>query len=169
MLPQPLIEEERCDLATYLKELRLADLNGLYASEDACREAIVNLRHGRRFGPPSGYQVFTVVCTSSACLNYNREWNAIRVPTDCRCADFTLNRCPHLDPNELLCKWSELCYDSDVYQERFCAPEACGRAATNEDDWRKCGALQNASPAHVAVAVAAAVALSAWLARNGVM
>jgi hypothetical protein len=93
------------------------------------------------FSPPSPYEAFNVLC-KGICRVYTAHWFRIQmaaVGTGCDCArDIEKGSffCPVSAPS-MLCRFTGLCLNESYYERSTCAPEACGRFATNERDWRE--------------------------------
>ena len=136
-----------CDVSSYMVSLDYELSNGLLEAEARCDEAMRMLA-SMRFGPPSEHDIFEATC-KGPCQEFaarvDRQQASADPPCDCqklkRAGYFTF-KCRN--PNTYLCRRTGYCLDYAEYWKSYCTASACGRWATNEDDWRTsriaCGA-----------------------------
>lgn len=128
-------EEQRCNYAFYQEMLAFEVSSGLAKSKADCVSYLDHLKR-LQFGPPSQWEIFNMMC-KTACRSYYDRWFRIISQTDCDCTLFNPPSCP-ASPTDLLCLVTQFCYPWDAYYSNYCAPDACGRQANNEDSWRHC-------------------------------
>lgn len=140
-----------CDLSLYQQGYDQEVEQGLFIQMAECEDT---LRYAvqLRFGPPTAWEIFNVMCRG-ICREYTARYKRLQVyesSTACSCAT-TQNKCPR-DTNEMLCSATNYCYDSEFYQTTTCAPTACGRWATCEADYRNarqaCGLYFDSAAPH---------------------
>lgn len=161
-LKTPIAEEDSCPSGGYWRLVHdLESSTNISAFKDACSVAVLDLKFGGHlFGPPSQWEEFGAVCRS--CSRYTVLLDGLTASSSCNCEKFQYGMCPHLTPEAMLCDLYQICYDHKEYQAKYCAGDACGVTARDEDTWRKCGARRQA---HLSLIVASVMSIAvAWTA-----
>jgi hypothetical protein len=108
---------------------------GIQRAQADCTSYLDQLQR-QQFGPPTQWEIFNMMC-KTACRSYYDRWFRLVSQTGCDCTKVVTPRCfPSV--TDLLCKVVGFCYDFDTYFPAYCASDACGRLADNEDSWRRC-------------------------------
>ncbi len=158
------VEEANCDMATYVNSVHAVERTANFSGfEDGCQSAITALiRSGKKFGPPSAFERFVVLCRT--CAKYDSVWSPVAAAAACDCYSFGLNRCPHWNPVDMMCAATGVCANQTVYWNQNCAISACGSTAVDEASWRKCAGFSILAKFDVAVAVFATLFTALWTA-----
>ncbi|KAA0151576.1 hypothetical protein FNF29_04500 [Cafeteria roenbergensis] len=169
-------EEQICDYTTYFRSYAFEITEGFDTRGRDCEANVLALQR-LQFGPPTEWEIFTSVCKGD-CKAYTDRITRILGVTDCDCSRVAdpLYRCP-ATPTDYLCRAMQICLDYEQYMADYCSESACGRFATNEDDWRteraKCPgsaatpALLAGLAALVAVFATAAAGAAPWRGLGG--
>ena len=153
-------EEQICDYNTYSRAYAFEISEGFDTLALDCQANVVALRR-LQFGPPTEWEMFTSLCKGD-CKAYNDRITRILGLTTCDCSRIAdpRYRCP-TTPTDYLCETMQICKPYAEYMVDYCSESACGRFATNEDDWRTARAECSAATAAVGAAAAIlAVALA---------
>jgi hypothetical protein len=124
-----------CNSARFQEAYDFENTQGIFAKEAACEDSIRSAG-ALRFGPPTAWQIFNVMCRGS-CRQFTDKYKRLQLYqniTGCVCED-TQPQCPQ-SPTDHLCSALGYCYDSNYYDTTTCAIGACGRWAADAADYR---------------------------------